>query len=195
MTPNLHNITRGQSRDLWFWWRSFLISGSRTSQSWTRTSNSTCTYTLEKLKFHLTKTHFCEIFFFASQYTNIYILPLFTLIKPLSPKLLPHEFLISQYGIPLSVPQPIAKTAWLILFGGALKELFCKTSWNQNTITMIICCCEKPREIKNELTCRYRRLQKHNCQIHDHLHKVQWQQIHIDKSRTWFSHHCNCNPQ
>ena len=127
LTPNLHNITRGQSRDLWFWWGSFLITISRTSQSWTRTSNSTCTYTLGKLKFHLTKfTHFCEIFFFASRYTNIYILPLFTLIKPLSPKLLPHEFLISQYGIPLSVPQPIAKTAWLILFGGALKKIFCK---------------------------------------------------------------------
>ena len=133
LTPNLHNITRGQSRDLWFWWGCFLITISRTSQSWTRTSNSTCTYTLGKLKFHLTKfTHFCEIFFFASQYTNNYLIetyiPLFTLIKPLSPKLLPHEFLINQYGIPLSVPQPIAKTAWLIVFGGALKNNFTKSN-------------------------------------------------------------------
>ena len=69
------------------------------------------------------------IYFTSHYYTNISkTIPLFTLIKPLSPKLLPHEFLINQYGIPLSVPQPIAKTAWLIVFGGALKNNFTKSN-------------------------------------------------------------------
>ena len=39
--------------------------------------------------------------------------PILTLMNPLSPQFSPQEFLINQYLMPFSTPQPTATTAWL----------------------------------------------------------------------------------